>query len=198
MNAYPFAEITVALAAVDLWRVAPRPLALRALTHGAAAAVATAALAGNLLVTAHTLATIQVTGGKGRWSNALARFGTELEAQPGVVVVSLDWGLHGPLRFSSRELVTIEPIWKMSRSGMRAGLPWVHEGTRETVYLFYPDEFALFDFGAQLLTKIETLPTSSAMVRQHLDGSGDVAFLSLRFARPHRLTYDRELEVRLR
>jgi hypothetical protein len=198
MNGYPFAEITVALAAVDLWRAAPRLLALRALAHGAAAAVATAALAGNLLVTTYTLATIQVTGGKGRWSNALARFGEELETEPGVVVVSLDWGLHGPLRFSSRELVTVEPIWKMSRPGMRAGMPWVHEGTPETVYLLYPDEFALFDFGAQLLAEIETLPPGSATVRQHVDGTGDVAFLSVRFARPHRLTYDRELEVRLR
>ncbi len=197
MNALPFAHLTVALAAVAVWRLVERPGLPRALLHATAAAVTAAVLAGNLVVCARTLATIHETGGKGRWSNALADFGRELEAESGVAAVSLDWGLYGPLRFSSRNLTLTEAIWKMSRPGLRQG-PWVYEGNAQTVYLLYPPEYALFDFGASLLREIETLPPGSAQVRRHADASGDLAFLSVRFAGPHRLVYDRDLEVRLR
>jgi hypothetical protein len=159
--------------------------------------VAAAVLAGNLLVCVRTLSTIRETGGKGRWSNALADFGRELEEESGVAVVSLDWGLYGPLRFSSRDLALTEAIWKMSRPGLRRG-PWVYEGNPQTVYLLYPPEYALFDFGASLLREIEALPPGSAQVRRHADAAGDLAFLSVRFAGRHRLVYDQNLEVRLR
>jgi hypothetical protein len=197
MNAYPFAHLTVALAVVVVWRLVERPGAGRAVLHATAAAAAAAVLAGNLLVCTRTLSTIRETGGKGRWSNALADFGRELEGESGVAVVSLDWGLYGPLRFSSRDLVLTEAIWKMSRPRLRRG-PWVYEGGAQTVYLLYPPEYALFDFGASLLREIEALPPGSAQVRQHADAAGDLAFLSVRFAGPHRLVYDGKLEVRLR
>jgi hypothetical protein len=52
--------------------------------------------------------------------------------------------------------------------------------------------------GQALLEAIGRLPMGAAIVREHGDGSGDTAFRSIRFARPHELVYRGTFEVRLR
>jgi hypothetical protein len=197
MNAWPFPQLTVAIAVVELWQAGAAPARRRVVLRGAAIAITGAVLAGGLVISLQTLETMRQTGGKGRWSDALGRFAVEEARRPGSVVVSLDWGLDGPLRFAAPELETVEPIWKLQRSGKR-GEGWFYEGEPEHVYLLYVDEFALFDFGASLLEAVASLPPGSATIRTHLDRSGDPTFLSVRIAQPHRLVYRRGFEVRLR
>jgi len=197
MNAWPFPQLTVAIAVVELWQAGAAHARRRVVLRAAAIGVAGAVVAGGLLVSLHTLETMRETGGKGRWSDALGRFAEEEAERPGAVIVSLDWGLDGPLRFTAPELRLVEPIWKLQRTGKR-GEGWLYDGDPEHVYLLYVDEYALFDFGASLLEAVRSLPPGSATIRTHLDRSGDPAFLSVRIARPHRLVYRRGFEVRLR
>jgi hypothetical protein len=196
MNVYPFPHLVVAMALVDLWRMRSRDGAARIPTRVAAAVLAGAVLAASPVVTLRTLGTIQKTGGKGRWSDALARFGAELESRPHQVVVSLDWGFDGPLRFTARQLDLLEPIWKLRRPRQGVG-SWTFDGTPQHVYLLHPEEYAVFDYGASLLDAIYRLPPASAAIRWHRDRSGDPAFVSVRFTDAHRLVYRGSFEIRL-
>jgi hypothetical protein len=163
MNAWPFPQLTVAIAVVELWRLGAVRGRGRITPRAAAFGAAGVVIASSLFVGLHTLETIRATGGKGRWSDALARFADELAARPGAVVVSLDWGFDGPLRFTAPDLELVEPIWKLRGSAKR-GETWIREGTPEHVYLLYGDEYALFDFGAALLEAVGSLPPGSATI----------------------------------
>jgi uncharacterized membrane protein len=193
LNLYPFPQVVVAVALVRLHSAGRGGALARRL---AAAALLLAVLAGSLAVNVRTLATIRESGGKGRWSDALAGFGAELAEQPGAVVVSLDWGFHGPLRFAARDLPGVEPIWTLRGVG-RARRAWSFNGTPQHVYVFFDEDLAVFDFGRKFRAMLGGVPPESVNVRRHLDREGDLAFLSARFARPHRLTYAGEFEVEL-
>jgi hypothetical protein len=191
LNAYPFPQLVVACAAVDLWRAGARSGA-RAGLRALAAAVLAAVLAGHLHADLRTLEEIRSSGGRGRWSDALARLARELEAQPGTTVVSLDWGFHAPLRFLAPALDLREPVWAL-QGAARAGIRL--EGTPQTVYLVQEPRYKVFDAGDELLAAVARLPDGSATVRRHADRLGETAFLSVRFARSHRLVYRERLEV---
>ncbi len=209
LNAYPFPHFTVAIAVIELWRMgglggpggerARLAHASRtgALLRGTAVVVAAIALTGGLWVSLRTLDTIRETGGRGRWSDALTRFAIDLESRPRAVVVSLDWGLDGPIRFTAPDHRFIEPIWKLQKAHRRAE-DWRHDGTAQHEYLLYEKPFALFDFGASFQDAIRSLPPGSVTIERHLDRRGDPVFLSVRFRGPHRLIYRRGFEIHLR
>ncbi len=194
LNAHPFPQLVVALALVSLWRSAPgalpRPTARRA----------AAAIAGAVLVLAsaradvETWRTLHDTGGKGRWSDALERFGEELSTSPGAVVVSLDWGFDGPLRFVHPGLALEEPIWRLRRAD-RPGRAFRQRGTPRHVYLVFEPPYAVFDFGPAFLELARSLPGDRVTIRRHLDREGDPAFTSIRFADPHELVYRGTWEI---
>jgi hypothetical protein len=185
--AAPFPQLVVAIAVIDLWHTG-RPAAVRI----AAAAIAGVALLGNLWVLGETLETLHMTGGKGRWSDAIVSFAPELQDR---VAVNLDWGLYLPLRFANRELATVEPFWRL-REQMQRGHSWTFDGTSDHVYLFLIGKHAVFGYGEALLDAARRLPTERVSIRHHSDRSGDPAFVSLRFATPHRLVYDGTFEVK--
>jgi len=191
LNAAPFPQIVVAAAFADLWRMgaASRP-ALRALAVAGLGLV----LAGHVLVDLRTLAEIRASGGRGRWSDALAGFARELAAEPGATVVSLDWGFHAPLQFLAPQLDLREPVWRLRGA---AAMGTRLEGTPQTVYLVQDPRYRVFDLGQDLLAAAARLPEGVTRVRAHADRSGDTAFLSVRIARPHRLVYRGRLEVEL-
>jgi hypothetical protein len=204
MNVMPFPQLVVAAAAVELWRAGARPdwragarPAARRVAHAAprtlAAAGLAAVLAGHLAVDLRTLAEIR-GGGRGRWSDALAGYARELAAEPGVPVVSLDWGFHAPLRFLAPQLDLREPIWAL-RGG--AGVGTRLDGAPGTVYLVQEPRYRVFDLGQHFLAAVGRLPEGAAAVRAHPDRSGETAFVSVRIARPHRLVYRGRLEVEL-
>ena len=187
MNVQPLPQLVVALAALRLWRSG------RAGARGLAAACVAAALVGCLLVDAATLRTLRESGGRGRWTGALEELAQELP--PGTPVVSLDWGFHGPLRFLHPELSLEEPVWEIAAAA-RGALRLA--GTPAHVYLVWEPDYEVFEWGGALLEAVAALPPDSASVRTHSDASGEAAFRSIRFARPHELVYRGSFEVRLR
>ncbi len=193
LNAAPFPQIVVAAAFGELWRMGAAAASRRA--HRALAAAALGlVLAGHVLVDLRTLAEIRASGGRGRWSDALAAFARELAAEPGAAVVSLDWGFHAPLRVLAPQLDLREPVWGL-RGAAAMGVRL--EGTPQTVYLVQDPRYRVFDLGQDLLAAAARLPDGVTRVRAHADRSGDTAFLSVRIAKPHRLVYRGHLEVEL-
>jgi hypothetical protein len=111
--------------------------------------------------------------------------------------VSLDWGFHAPLRFSRPELELEEPVWRMHRArGPGPGVTLL--GGPRHVYLVQEPGYEVFDVGHALLEATRQLPVGAAIVREHADRSGQTAFRSIRFSRPHELIYRGSFEVRLR
>jgi hypothetical protein len=183
MNIQPLPQLVVALAAV---RLADRGRAGR----GLAAAGLLAALAGGLFVDLRIFDTLRETGGSGRWSGALEQLAHELPDD--TVVVSLDWGFHAPLRLTRPELTLVEPVWQLH--GRMASL----RGGPEHLYLVHEPGGEVFDLGPRLLEAVAELPPESVTIRVHEDRSGQPAFRSISFARPHELVYRDTVEVRLR
>jgi hypothetical protein len=193
LNLYPFPQLVVAIALMRFGAAA----AARPLRRVAATALLAAIVAGSLVVDFRTFEDIRSSGGKGRWSDSLADFAGELAQRPGAVTVSLDWGFHGPLRFAARDLALLEPIWTL-RNAHLPGRAWSFAGTPRHVYLVFEDDLAVFDFGPQFLAMARDMEPGEVSIRHHVDREGDLAFLSLRFARDHRLRYDGAFTAELR
>ncbi|HVN36947.1 MAG TPA: glycosyltransferase family 39 protein [Myxococcota bacterium] len=188
LNVWPLPQLVVAVAVREAWR---RAGAASVALRGALALGFVAALAAAVRIDVQTLDFMRATGGKGLWSDALERLAPELS---GARLVALDWGFAGPLRFADPSLRVDEPIW-----GMRGRHPSALEGDDTSVYLLHERPLAVFPFGAALLDAVAALPVGSARVEPHLDRDGDTAFVTLRFAGPHRLLYrGGRFEVQLR
>jgi hypothetical protein len=183
MNVQPLPQLVVALAAV---RLLERGAAARAL----ATAALVASLAGGLWVDLRVFETLRATGGSGRWSGALEELARELPDD--VVVVSLDWGFHAPLRLVRPGLALAEPVWQIR------GRPVSLRGGPEHLYLVHEPGNQVFHLGQALLDAVADLPPDAVRVRVHGDRSGRPAFRTVAFARPHELVYRGTLEVRLR
>ncbi len=188
LNATPFPQIVLALGLVELWRLGAGRRPLRVLAVGLAAL----ALAGSARVDAQTLAGVVETGGRGRWSDALARFASGLP--PGSVVVCLDWGFAEPLRFQTPELPIVDATWSLRGRRPRLAL----DGGPGHVYLVPLERHAVFGGGRALLDALEALPEEARSIESVADRSGEAAFRAVRIAKPHRLEYRDGLVVRLR
>ena len=196
LNAWPLPQLVVAVAVREAWRRAGATSAslrgvLATSARGVLALTFAAALAAAVRVDLRTLDLARTTGGKGLWSDALGRLAPELA---GARLVALDWGFAGPLRFADPALRVDEPIWRM-----RGRRPSTLEGDDTSVYLLHERPLAVFPFGPALLDAVAALPPGSARVEPHADRDGDTAFVTLRFAGPHRLVYrGGRFEVQLR
>jgi len=190
LNVVPFPQLLVALAVGGLWRTGGsgrRRLAVR----GLAVLGCLAALTGSLRIDLAVLESLERSGGRGRWSDALTVFAEELPTD--AEVVSLDWGFQLPLRFLRPELRLEEPVWRLAAAGMGS----LH-GDSDRLYLVQDPAYAVFPLGGALIEALDALPMGTVVVREHRDREGGVAFRSIRFARPHELVYRGSFEVRLR
>ena len=188
LNSMPFLQLVVASVLVDIGRRSwPSPTATLA-ARGAAGLALAAVLVGNVAVIAQTRRLIADTGGRGRWSQELNRFAEAVDAEPGSVVVSLDWGFHEPLLFLTDHAKLVEPIWAIPGL-LRSGRPWIFEGDGRTVYLAHGEPYDLFGLGPLFLDFAHRLGPSTARIGEHRDRQGGVAFYSVRIPRRHRLIY---------
>jgi hypothetical protein len=196
LNAWPFPQLTLAVAFTELWRRAAgaggRGVALRL----AVVALGVCVGLGSLRIDQATLETLRTTGGRGRWSDASLVFARTLPEA--TRLVALDWGFEGPLHFAHPQRRVSEPIWALRRT-RDARLGVAIPGTSDDVYLVYEPEFAVFPYGGALLDALGSVPADSVSVSVHADREGRPVFRSIRFERPHRLVFRGErVEVRLR
>ena len=197
MNSYPLLHLLVAYALVDAARFVsgerhgerrgersskPR-IALPLLAIAAAVIVST-----QWLTFEHTRQRFLETGGKGRWSKAIHAFAAELDGSFEGAVSSLDWGFHEPLAFLAASGAFREAHWQIPRAVRQRGA-WVIEGDPGDRYILHLAPYDRSGLGQPFLEAVKTLNHERVVVRRHLDGEGDVAFVSIRVDAPHRITF---------
>lgn len=195
LNVYPYPHLAVAATAAVGWRRAGRVRHGRWLRGLLALALALlfASQARTLWATHQT---IERSGGKGWWSDALAPVIADA-ARRGDVLVSLDWGFHEQALFLGGGTPrALEPFWDASRRRARRQI-WQFEGGPEHLYLLHERDFDLFHFGPGLLTALRLLPDDAVRIDRHRDRDGDVAFLTVRILQPHRIRDDGRLRIEL-
>jgi hypothetical protein len=199
LNALPFFHLVVALTVVALWQAAP-PGALRIAVRAAALLGVAAVMASGVEVTRKTFASIEASGGRGRFTAAVAEPARALEANPSTRGISLDWGFHEPLLFLTRRATLLEPIWGIREAVRRQGA-WQFEGRTGDVYFVHDRDYDLFGFGPPFLAAARRLAAAepgAVEIREHRDREGGLAFLTVRLARPHQVTYRRIFRIELR
>jgi len=184
LNAYPFPQLTIASAAALLWTRTAGSARLAA--RGLAVALVGAALVSAVRLDVATLRTLRDTGGHGLWSHAVEELARRLPA--GARVVSLDWGIDGPLRFVAPGIAAEEPMWRLRAASAARGAARL-EGTPDHVYVVFEPAWAVFPFGAALLDAIAGLPAGTARVERHTDREGTPVLHTVRFATDHALVY---------
>jgi hypothetical protein len=196
LSVLPFVQLFVAASAVRWWRRGAGFPALR----WAVALALVAVLAGNAWVLRETLRLVSATGGRGLWSAAIAEPARELEADPGLRGISLDWGFHEPLLFLTRNARLLEPIWEIGPAS-RSAEGWRFEGDAGDLYLVHDRDYDLFGFGPRFLAaarSVEEGQPGSVVLRAHHDREGQVAFHSVRFRQDHEIHYRRIFRIELR
>jgi hypothetical protein len=200
LNIMPFPHLVVATAGVGLWRRSFENPRAQSIVRSCIALSLGALLYSNAGTVSQTRELIHDTGGKGRFSIALQDFAREIDNTSGAerkVLVSLDWGFHEPLLFTTQHVMLREPFWNLTRPGVRRA-PIIASGDRNTIYLIHQEPYDLFGLGNPFLDALRASDPEHYTIRDHLDGEGELAFKSIRFERPHQLRYDGRFSFSLR
>ncbi|MBW2724931.1 MAG: glycosyltransferase family 39 protein [Deltaproteobacteria bacterium] len=199
LNTLPLPHLIVAAAGVGLWHRGWASDRNQKLARASLVVALIAGLTSNATSLAATRGLIHETGGVGRWSLALQEFIGETDLAPNATkteVVSLDWGFHEPVLFTTQRLKASEPIWAMSQAAARRAR-YVMKGDRDTIYLIHEPPYDLFGFGRQFVRALRVSDPERYTVEQHRDGVGNLAFKSVRFDRPHELSFDGIFRIKL-
>jgi len=183
LNLMPLAQILVALTLASLWK--------RGSAFRVAAALSLTLIVGFQLYSIEaTRSLIQQSGGRGWWSGAIQDFADSVEqADERQVVVSLDWGFHLPLLFSTEKPQLLEPFWFVPRTIEERG-SWSQAGDANTAYLVHDAPYDRYGYGPPLLATARSLG-ERASIRAWKDREGTPAFYSVRFTAPHVLSLAR-------
>ncbi len=134
------------------------------------------------------------SGGKGRWSNAIADLARDLAAEP-LGVTSLDWGFQEPLAFYGTAASLDEAHWRILEP-LRRGRAWRQRGDAQQLYLLHLPPFDRSGFGSPFLEAARARVSEGfGQIRFHRDGDGEVAFVSVRFAGDHLIHYDGRFRI---
>jgi len=196
LNLLPFAQILCAWVLCASWQRArrlPRPAAALLRVALAASLLTTLLLAGRSIVATQQL--LARSGGRGHFSKALDSFAAEHALDDSLTFVSLDWGFHEPLSFLTSGPTSLEPIWEIPRAA-QGGSAWRLEGDEHFIYLVHDRLYDRFGLGPNFLGAARAHGSNRTQVEEHLDGEGQVAFLSVRFREPHRILFDGGFRVR--
>jgi hypothetical protein len=167
----PFPQLIVATALAAAWKQWPKARALPAAALALLLCWQTAAIL-------QTQRLIRETGGRGCWSQALVQFCREVKNRPDLIIVSLDWGFNEQLLYLTDGPRLEEPIWNWVNqpATARANPPTASN----LVYLYYPDLFSKFDFGAEF-ARLPPPAGKRLLLQTWRDGQGQPAFYSARF-----------------
>lgn len=196
MNVYPFPHLAVGASLAAAWS-GRGPRLWQGVRRGVVAVVVAVAVLASVQTSATTWRLLAATGGHGWWSDALARFATEIDADTTPFVVSLDWGFHENLAFLRPDLVLREPTWKLMALAQQKRGSWSFYGGSGTLYLFHPKHFDLLGFGPAFRDALRELDPSAYRVRRHEDRTGALVFLSVELRREHGLRYQGAFEFEL-
>jgi hypothetical protein len=188
LNLMPFSHLLVAEAIVIVAR--------SRLGRVGAGLILVAIVASNVHVVASTRDLIAETGGRGRYSNALDAFATELVADPSATVVSLDWGFHETFQFLTTRNRLVEPIWAIPQR-LATRSPWKYRGGPDHHYVVFAPRYDLFGLGPDFLEMARAADPGSANIREHRDRQGEIVFYSVRFHVSHELVYGGRFSLRL-
>jgi hypothetical protein len=194
LNSMPFLQLLVATAVISVWqRPWPSPAAAKA-ARGLVVFCVGAVVVSNAMMIGQTQALMEASGGRGRWSREVHLVAETLDAEGGQVAVSLDWGFHEPLMFLTRNTRLVEPIWSIPQL-LRSGRSWVFVGGAETLYLVHDAPYDLFGLGPDFLRAVKELGPDAATVTTHVSRDGEIAFLSVRIPRRHRIVFGGRFEI---
>lgn len=200
LNTMPLPQLVVAAAGVSLWQRRWASERNRLLVRSCVAVSLAACLYSNAQIVRETRQLIRDTGGKGRFSLALQEFATEIDTSPEAAkfeFVSLDWGFHEPLLFTTRHVKLREPIWTLTQPAVLR-TPYVANGDRHTIYLIHEERYDLFGLGAPFLSALGESGREHYTIREHKDRTGELAFKSIRLERPHQLRFNGRFRFRWR
>ncbi len=199
LNILPLPHVIVAAAGVGLWHRHWTSARNRRVARTCIALALLATLTADAASIDATRRLIRETGGKGRWSSALQEFVREVDLSPAardIEVVSLDWGFHEPMLFTTQQVRLSEPIWAMTSAAARRNR-FVMHGDANTVYLIHEEPYELFGLSEPFGTALRMTNPERYEVRTHTDRTGDPVFKSVRFDRPHELSFDGTFRIRL-
>ncbi len=200
LNTLPFPHLIVASAGVGLWQRSWATQRNRLFARSCIAISLVACLYSNADTISKTRQLIRDTGGTGRFSIALQDFAREVDNSSDAEnsrFVSLDWGFHEPLLFTTQHVKLSEPIWALTKPAIVRS-PYIANGDRHTIYLIHEAPYDLFGLGAPFLEALHASDPEHYTIRDHLDGSGNLAFKSVRFERPHQLHFNGKFRFQLR
>jgi hypothetical protein len=199
LNGFPFVHWAAAAALAALWGRHAAGTRARGLSRAGVVSAVAVVVASGISVSRATFALVERTGGRGRWSDALAVPAAELDARPQSRGVSLDWGFHEPLGFLTRRAALEEPIWGVREAVRRDG-EWRIAGAAGDLYLVHDRDYDLFGLGPPFLAAAQRLAAEAPgalAIREHRDREGAVAFLSVRIDRDHTIRFRRRFHIEL-
>jgi len=180
-NIYPFPQLLVAWTLAGIARRGSRRRAV-------ALAVAVVLGISSGVATSRAIAVSTEAQGHGRWSHAMNDLAHELASNEAVVIVSLDWGFHENFGFLTEGPRLIDAYPRIPSAIAQRGA-WGVEGTAGHVYLLHEAPYDLFGYGAPFLQALGGVDPEKRIVTRHLDGSGALAFTSVRFRGSHRVIF---------
>jgi len=175
---YPFPHLIVTAAIVATWGKSWSRQSLVAwIRRTLAIAIASAVIAGHVLVLWETQRLIAATGGRGHWSDSLATFCHDVKDEPDVSIVSLDWGFNEQLLFLCDNRRLSEPIYYGSKGPGPV--------TSKSIYLFHPREYTVSSLGWQFYQTLAQTQPRNLLIRPYKDRQGNVVFYAMRVRQEH-------------
>jgi hypothetical protein len=178
---YPFPHLVVAMAVGRLCRRHRRETPGSPVQHVFSPSAVVAALfilllASQLFALQRTEKLIRLTGGRGRWSDALSAFARQVQGRSDLTIVSLDWGFNEQLAFLTDGPALAEPFW-----GILEGKAPPPLRSTNCIYLAHPVEYSLFPFGPAYLQEARRAGPDAVEIQPWSDHQGRVAFYSIRW-----------------
>ncbi len=104
------------------------------------------------------------------WSDSISTFCDDVKAEPGVAVISLDWGFNEQLDFLCDRRPLSEPIWADRQFVV----------TSKSFCLVHPPEYTVFRSGWDFYNAVRDKFRRNMSIQAYRDRQGKVAFYALR------------------
>ena len=167
---YPFPHLIVIAAIIMLWQKSPLGSFTKWTLRSCAVALAVLVIGGHLAAILRTQDLTAATGGRGWWSDAITTFCDDVKAEPGLSIVSLDWGFNEQIDFLCDPRQLSEPFWFKSQFVM----------TPKSLFLLHPPQYTLYRVGRDFYNVVRDKCRLNMSIQTYCDHQGQVEFHVLR------------------